>query len=165
MKRTWNLKETCIFLSFCFHCWATSAKRKKVLYFPQDILPGMSGIDNTSAKGNNGWSHGSALVHSQASLSKTNSSGLTVLGGYALKQLGYIHSVCLSHPDTFVVASASSSEETIFSFSFQLESKRCIWGYRGDGQSKDEKKQWSNVNTKAWGIPTKTCRLTFLWYT
>ena len=40
----------------------------------------------------------------------------------------------MSLPDTFVVASASSSEDTIFSFSSQLENKLCVRGYRGYGQ-------------------------------
>lgn len=73
-----------------------------------------------------------------------------------------LYSQSLSLSDTFVVASASSSEETIFSFASQLENKRCIRGYRGDGQLKDSKQeQWNNVTMKTWGTPRKTCRMNF----
>lgn len=37
-----------------FPLLGNSCEEKKVLYFPQNILPGMSGIINTNAKGNNG---------------------------------------------------------------------------------------------------------------
>lgn len=42
------------FLIVPFPLLGNRGEEKKVLYFPPNILPGMSGIDNTNAKGNNG---------------------------------------------------------------------------------------------------------------
>jgi len=73
------------FLIIPFPLLCNRHEEKKVLYFPQNILPGMSGIDKTNTEGNNGCSHGSAVFLLQASFSKINPSGLTVLGSHALK--------------------------------------------------------------------------------
>lgn len=106
----WREHETWRRLAFSLHFISFAGQqtcREKVLCFPQDILPGMSGIDNTNAMGNNVWSPGSSGFIQLHKPSRSHSPL-----GPCIK-ITHIYSESLL--DIFVVSWASFLEEIIFS--------------------------------------------------